>query len=137
MNSLIFTLSIMITTYNKIDYVSSQTPIVDDNVYIYEFAIKKPGRTNFGFIIIDGNMYQDISFDIHFSEGKINKIKKAVTPFYPKNNIIKKIGSSYLSSEDFVRKRRFIPDNIYKMISPSFLEVTNKERLQILNELSQ
>lgn len=40
-----------------------------------------------------------------------------------------------LSTLDFVKKHRLIPDNIYKMISSSFLGMTNKERLQILNKL--
>ena len=53
------------------------------------------------------------------------------------NNVADKLGNFYYSSDDFIKKRRLIPDNIYKMIHSSFLEMTNKERLKILNKLSK
>lgn len=51
------------------------------------------------------------------------------------NKVVERSGDFYYNSDDFVKKHRLIPDNIYRMISSSFLEITNKERLQILNEL--
>jgi hypothetical protein len=126
----------MLTFCDKTNGQLSQTPIIDGYVYIYEFAIKRPGRANLGFIIVESSSYQDISFDIHYSKGKINKVNKIVRTVYSDDNIAEKLGSFYYDSDDFVKKRRLIPDNIYKMISPSFFEMTNKERLKILNELS-
>lgn len=136
MKPLIFILLFMLTSCNKADCQLPQTPIIDGDVYIYEFAIKKPGRANLGFIIVESNSYQDISFDIHYSKSRIDKVNKTVSPVYSNNNIAEKLGSFYYDSDDFVKKRRLIPDNIYKMISSSFWEITNKERLEILNELS-
>lgn len=52
------------------------------------------------------------------------------------DKVVEWSGGFYYNSDDFVKKHRLIPDNIYRMISSSFLEITNKERLQILNELS-
>ena len=74
MKTLIFILLFMLTSYNKADGQLSQTPIIDGEIYIYEFAIKRPGRANLGFIIVDRDSYQDISFDVYFSKGKISKV---------------------------------------------------------------
>ena len=86
---------------------------------------------------MDRDSYQDISFDVYFSKGKINKVNRTISPVYSDDNIADRLGNFYYSSDDFVKKYRLIPDNIYKMISPSFLEMTNKERLKILNKLSK
>ena len=137
MKLLIFILSFILNPCNKADGQLSQTPITDGDIYIYEFAIKRPGRANLGFIIVDSNSYQDISFDVYFSKGKINKVNRTISPVYSDDNIADRLGNFYYSSDDFVKKYRLIPDNIYKMISPSFLEMTNKERLKILNKLSK
>lgn len=127
----------MFTAYNKVYSQLPQKQIIDGDVYIYEFAIKRPGRANLGFIIVDSNSYQDISFDVYFSKGKINKVNRTISPVYSENNVADKLGNFYYSSDDFIKKRRLIPDNIYKMIDSSFLEMTNKERLKILNKLSK
>lgn len=137
MKTLIFILLFMLTSYNKANGQLSQTPIIDGDIYIYEFAIKIPGRANLGFIIVDRDSYQDISFDVYFSKGKISKVNRTISPVYSDNNVADKLGNLYYSSDDFIKKRRLIPDNIYKMICSSFLEMTNKERLKILNKLSK
>jgi hypothetical protein len=125
----------MLTSFSKANGQSFQMSIIDGNVYMYEYAIKRPGRANFGFIIVEGNSCQDISFDIHYSKGKINSVKQTVSSVCLSNSITKKLGSFYYDSDGFAKKNRLIPDNIYKIISPSFLEVTNKERLEILKSL--
>ena len=86
---------------------------------------------------MDKDSYQDISFDVYFSKGKISKVNRTISPVYSDNNVADKLGNFYYSSDDFIKKRRLIPDNIYKMIHSSFLEMTNKERLKILNKLSK
>lgn len=121
----------------KVSAQSSQIQMLDQEMYIYEFAIKKIGRANIGFLIIENNLCWDISFDVHFSKDKIKKVDKFVRIYYYDNNIAKKIGGFYHSNNDFVKKRRLIPDNIYKIISPFFLEITNKERLEILDGFSK
>jgi hypothetical protein len=127
----------MITFCNNTNGQSFQMPIIDGNVYIYEFAIKRPGRANLGFIIVESNSYQDISFDIHFSKNKINKVNKTVSSVYIDNNIVGKLGNCYYSSDDFAKKRRLIPDTIYKMISSTFFEISNEERLVMLSKLAK
>jgi len=133
MKVLFFTLLYML---NSCEQTNCQEAVIDGNIYIYEFAIKKPGRANLGFVIVDSNLYQKVSFDIHFSKDQITKVTRTISPSHSDNKITKRLGSFYYSSEDFVNKRRLIPDNVYKMISIAFLEMTNKERLKILNELS-
>ncbi|MBT9873165.1 hypothetical protein GPL06_10135 [Bacteroides salyersiae] len=106
-----------------------------EHEYIYEFAIKRPGRVNLGFLIVERDKYQEILFDIRFSKDKIDKVNKTVRILPLNNKVVERSGDFYYNSDDFVKKHRLIPDNIYRMISSSFLEITNKERLQILNEL--
>ncbi|MBX9188671.1 hypothetical protein HCG69_11405 [Bacteroides sp. K03] len=103
--------------------------------YIYEFAMKRPGRVNLGFLIVEHDKYQEISFDIRFAKDKIDKVNKTIRILPLDDKVVERSGDFYYNSDDFVKKHRLIPDNIYKMISSSFLEMTNKERLQILNKL--
>lgn len=44
-----------------------------NTIYIYESAIKRPGRANWGFLIVEHDKYQEILFDIRFSKDQIDK----------------------------------------------------------------
>lgn len=112
----------------------AQLPIVECDVYIYEFAIKRLGRINLGFLIVERDSCQNLSFDVRFSKGKINAVNKTDDLFQLEDKIAERLGDFYCNSDDFAKKDRLIPDSIYKMISSSFLEITNKERLEVLNE---
>ena len=41
------------------------------------------------------------------------------------------------SSINFEKRNKLIPDDIYKMISPDFIDITNKERIKVLENLSK
>ncbi|MFR2068956.1 MAG: hypothetical protein ACLS4S_01680 [Bacteroides nordii] len=133
MKQLIFTLLFMLLYCDKSD---AQLSTLEHDIYIYEFAMKRPGRVNLGFLIVEHDKYQEISFDIRFSKDKVDKVNKTIRTLPLDDKVVERSGDFYYNSDDFVKKYRLIPDNIYKMISFSFLEITNKERLQILNELS-
>ena len=145
MKTLIFILLFMLTSCNKADSQSPQTPIIDGNVYIYEYAMKKPNQAHIGFIIIDNDLIvQDIYFTVNFSKGQVKNVFRrdnAITNTiqYSKredgNILIERNKFLCYDSENFISREKRISDNIYKMISHSFLEMTNKERLKILNEL--
>ena len=146
MKILIFILSFMLISCNKAGSQSFQTPIIDGNVYIYDYAMKKHNQAHIGFIIIDNDLIvQDIYFTVNFSKGKVKNVLRrnntiTNTLQYSKrengNILIEKNKLLCYNSENFVGRGRRIPDNIYKMTSPFFLKMTNKERLKILNELS-
>lgn len=146
MKALNFILLSMVTYCINVGGKSPQTPIVEGNVYIYEYAIKKPNQAHIGFIIINNDLIvQDICFTANFSKGKLKNVFRmdvAITNTrqYSKKEdgtiLIEKNGFLCYDSESFINRKKRISDNIYKMISPSFLEMTNKERLKILDELS-
>jgi len=133
MKQLILTLLFMLIYCDKSEAQLSST---EHDIYMYEFAIKRPGRANLGFLIVKHDKYQEISFDIRFSKDKIDRVNKTIRILPLDDKVVERSGDFYYNSDDFVKKHRLIPDNIYRMISSSFLEITNKERLQILNELS-
>ena len=146
MKTLIFILLFMLTSCNKGHSQSPQEQIIDGDVYIYEYAIKKPNQAHIGFIIIDNDLIvQDICFTVNFSKGQVknvfrrdNEITNTVQYSKREDGNILTERNAFLcyNSENFIRGERQIPDYIYKMISSSFLEMTNKERLNMLNELS-
>lgn len=128
------------------DSQSLQTTIINGDVYIYEYAMKKPNQAHIGFIIINYDLIvQDIYFTVNFSKEQVKNISRrdnAITNTvqYSKredgNILIDRNKFLCYDSENFVSRQKLISDNIYKMIHPSFFEMTNKERLKILNELS-
>jgi hypothetical protein len=135
----------MLTYCDKAEGQSSQIAIVDGNVYMYEYAIKKPNQVHIGFIIISNDLIiQDIGFIVNFSKGKMKNVFRrdnAITNTvqYSKkdgNILIKRNKFLCYDNGNFINREKRISDSIYKMISPSFLEITNKERLEMLNELS-
>lgn len=118
------------------DKSDAQLSTFEHDIYMYESVIKRPGWANLGFLIVKHDEYQEISFDIRFSKDKIDKVNKTIRILPLDDKVVERSGGFYYNSDDFVKKYRLIPDNIYRMISSSFLEIINKERLQILNELS-
>ena len=133
MKYLILTLLFMLIYFDKSD---AQLSTFEHDIYMYESAIKRSGWANLGFLIVKHDECQEISFDIRFSKEKIDKVNKTIRILPLDDKVVEWSGGFYYNSDDFVKKHRLIPDNIYRMISSSFLEITNKERLQILNELS-
>lgn len=108
--------------------------------------MKKHNQAHIGFIVINNDLIvQDISFTVNFSKGKVKNVCRRdhiVTKMlrYSKredgNILTERNAFLCYNSENFIRRGKQIPDYIYKMISSSFLEMTNKERLNVLNELS-
>lgn len=129
------------------DGQSLQATIVDGDVYIYEYALKKPDQAHIGFIIINNDLIvQDIYFTVNFSKEQVKNVcrrDKAITNTvqYSKredgNILIDRNKFLCYDSENFISRQKLISDNIYKMIYPSFLKMTNKERLKMLNDLSK
>ena len=150
MNTLIFILLAMLTSSNELEAQLPQTSIIEGDVYIYiyiyDYAMKKHNQAHIGFIVINNDLIvQDISFTVNFSKGKVKNVCRrdhVVTKIlrYSKredgNILTERNAFLCYNSENFIRGERQIPDYIYKMISSSFLEMTNKERLNMLNELS-
>jgi hypothetical protein len=145
MKALIFILLSMLTCCSTIDCQLAQLPIVDGDVYIYEYAMKKPNQAHIGFIIIHNDLIvQDICFTVNFSKDNVKNVFRrdnAITNTlqYSKedgNILIEKNGLLCYDSENFINRKKRISDDVYKKISFSFFEITNKERLKILNELS-
>ena len=146
MNTLIFILLAMLTSSNELEAQLPQTSIIEGDVYIYDYAMKKHNQAHIGFIVINNDLIvQDISFTVNFSKGKVKNVCRrdhVVTKIlrYSKredgNILTERNAFLCYNSENFIRGERQIPDYIYKMISSSFLKMTNKERLNVLNELS-
>jgi len=115
--------------------------VVEGKTYIYEYAIKKPGQAYVGFITLDNSLIvQDICFTINFSDGKIKDVTKAeriksnTRKYSKKENGNIYIGSLLCyTSENFTCRNKLISDDIYKMISSDFLNVSNKDRLKMLD----
>ena len=146
MNTLIFILLAMLTSSNELEAQLPQTSIIEGDVYIYDYAMKKHNQAHIGFIVINNDLIvQDLSFIVNFSKSKVKNVCRrdcVVTKIlrYSKredsNILTERNAFLCYNSENFIRRGKQIPDYIYKMISSSFLEMTNKERLNVLNELS-
>ncbi|NDV80001.1 hypothetical protein [Dysgonomonas sp. 511] len=114
----------------------------EEEIFIYDYAMKKPGQASLGFIVVNDDNVQDISFVIYFSKNKIDKvIKKSVSIIktYSKDkdgNIL--IGDSRKSGytgKTFSKRNRLIPDYVYRFISPDFFEIDNVNRLDMMMSL--
>ncbi|MBM0654726.1 hypothetical protein JMN11_13820 [Capnocytophaga genosp. AHN8471] len=144
MKTLILILFFMINSLENTIFQSSQSSIIDGDIYIYEYAMKKPNQIYIGFIIINNNrIVQNLCYTIELSKGKVeNIIKEDINVGHlqylemPDGNILIK-NSKLLcySSKNFKYREKRIPNNIYKEISPLFLVMTNKERFDLLNEI--
>ena len=108
--------------------------------------MKKPNQAHIRFIIINNDLIvQDIYFTVNFSKEQVKNISRRDNAITNTVQYLKREDGNILidrnkflcyDSENFVSRQKLISDNIYKMIHPSFFEMTNKERLKILNELS-
>lgn len=137
--------TLILILFMTVSYCSknNNVHVVEGETYIYEYAVKKPGQAYIGFIVLkDSLIVQDICFTINFSEGKIKDVTKAeriksnTRKYSKKENGNIYVGSLLCySSEGFINRRKLIPDDIYKMISPDFLNMTNRERLKMLDSL--
>ena len=56
MKTLILILFFMINSLENTIFQSSQSSIIDGDIYIYEYAMKKPNQIYIGFIIINNNL---------------------------------------------------------------------------------
>lgn len=120
---------------------------IKEGIYIYEFAVKKPGHAYVGFIITNDTLaIQRIGYEIFFSKRGIVKVDRGVYKgFIPHKFMEKNDGNIFVegfrllcfSSGNFKDRNKLIPDDIYKMISPDFLNITNEERCEILESLSK
>ena len=67
MNTLIFILLAMLTSSNELEAQLPQTSIIEGDVYIYDYAMKKHNQAHIGFIVINNDLIvQDISFTVNF-----------------------------------------------------------------------
>jgi hypothetical protein len=147
MKVLILILLFMLTCCDRADGQLFQLSIVDGDVYIYEYAMKKPNQAHIGFVVISNDLIvKDICFTVNLSNGKIKNIFRREQVIvnilqYSKredgNILIERNELLCYDSENFINRKKRISDSIYKMISISFLDMTNRERLKILNELSR
>jgi hypothetical protein len=112
------------------------------DIYLYESAPKMYGQGFIGFIITDSvSAIQRISYKIFFSGGHISKVDKAIhTETHPYTK--KTDGSIYVegirllaySTGAFSNKRKMNPEELYKLPESDFLNKTNKEKMDVLDE---
>jgi hypothetical protein len=141
MKTLILILFMMAPCCNK----DNNSCIKDGETYIYEYSIKVPGQANVGFVITDDtSVIQNIDFKIYFSKGKVEKVLKydglkgGKYHYSQKENgniFIEELNKLCYTSEDFISRNKLVSDDIYKLISSDFLNMTNKERLKMLDSL--
>ena len=123
-------------------FFGSQQPqtAIFDGVYFYEYAIKKPNQINIGFIAVENGSPKDIiEFTISYSNGSVKTIqrKTVISPLqvhlYEKNGVLL-FGDSIecYSDKSYIQRKKKIPDDYYLILSPSFFDLTNKERLRLL-----
>ena len=86
MKYLIFTLLFMLIYCDKSD---AQLATFEHDIYMYEFAIKRPGWANLGFLIVKHDKCQEISFDIRFTKDKVDRVNKTETEMDRTDNILK------------------------------------------------
>ncbi len=66
---------LMLISCDKTAGQLSQMVITDGDVYMYEYAMKKPNQLHVGFIIINNDLIvQNISFTVNFSKDKIKNV---------------------------------------------------------------
>lgn len=146
MSPLLFTLAIMSTSCIFNDVQLPPLEFADGEVYLVEYAIKKPNQANIGFVIVDNDtILQEICFTINYSGGKVRNVvreeQRGTNIFHFKTNedgtvLLQSDSCVCYDDEAFKNDKKGIPDNYYTIISPSFLEITNKERLETLYKLS-
>ena len=146
MKTLFLTLAIMLSSCS---FNSIQLPpleFVDGEVYLVEYAMKKSSQANIGFVIVDNDtILQEICFTVNFSGGKVRNVvreeQRGTNIFHFKTNedgtvLLQSNSCACYNDEAFKNDKKRIPDKYYTIISPSFLKITNKERLETLYKLS-
>ena len=90
------------------DKSDAQLATFEHDIYMYEFAIKRPGWANLGFLIVKHDKCQEISFDIHFFKDKIDKVNKTIRiPMRPTLRSLNLSNSVSIVVYDILRQKNF------------------------------
>lgn len=115
----------------------------DRGLYIFEYYPKIYGQSILCFIETQDTLALQTSFKIYFTREKISSVIKTVSSNkykYQKredgNVYVPELKKICYSSKDF-KEQKVSGDDFYKLFSVNFLDFDNKERLEILNKLSQ
>lgn len=116
-----------------------------DSIFIYDVSPKVYGRNVICFLITDETLVKKkICYKVYFSDSKgilrISKSEEYPNKKYTLNEKgnISLDGSSTIGYTDkgFVAFK-FQSDKFYQMISPNFLDMNNKDRIKVLEEISK
>jgi len=134
---------ILFATFLSIGHADS-TAIKEGNLFIYEYSAKIFGQAVIGFVVAnDSNVVQDLGYKIYYDTQKIKKINRITKPEkllykYTKksdgNIYIEKLKRMCYNDKNFNNNKRY-SEQLYKLISTSFDNLTNKERFYIIEKL--
>ncbi len=115
----------------------------DKNIYIFEYPGKIYGQTIIGFFQTNDTFAEQIFFKITFTNEKIITVKKEIDNTKYKY-LKKQDGNLYIDGlnlicfEEKIFKNKMINTiNFYNLLSKDFLDISNKDRLNILEQLSK
>ena len=115
----------------------------DRGLYIFEYYPKIYGQVIICFLETQDTSAFQTSFKVYYTKDKISRVIRTVNRSKYKYQK-KEDGNVYVhalkmicySSEKF-KDKKLIVDDFYKLLSANFLDIDNKERIEILNKLSQ
>lgn len=116
----------------------------DRGLYIFEYSSKIYGQSVLCFLETQDTLAQITSFTVYYTKDRISRVTKTVDRSRYKYQK-KEDGNVYVDglkvmccdSGNFNEKKKVNSADFYKLLSANFLEKDNKERLEILNKLSQ
>ena len=116
----------------------------DKDLYICEYASKIFGQTSLTFLEIDDSTAIESSYTIYYTKTVIKRVveRKHIIKYKSinKNNgniSFNDYKTIYYTSKNFANIRRLNSDIFYHLLSPKFFDISNKEKLEIIESLCE
>jgi hypothetical protein len=140
MKTFIFAVIILLLSLN-----SNAQNLPNETIFIKEYSPKISGEFIFIFIKITDKNPIPIHFTVYFKNKKIYSCKMTSPNYKIKftkqndgNIFVESINKGiYFSNDNFKIEKKAYTNDIYKLIAPNFLDITNQERYELLEDLSE
>ncbi len=131
----------LFTTYENgsLNYLTG-----DEGLYICDYASKIFGQTTLVLVELNDSTAIESSYTIYYTKTKIKRVvkRKHIIKYKSinKNNgniSFNDYKTIYYTSKNFANHRRLNSDIFYHLLSPKFFDISNKEKLKILESLCE
>jgi hypothetical protein len=119
-----------------------KSALANGNLYVFESAAKVTGYMRIGFVEIIDSQADVALYTLKYSNGKIFSVKgpkkRHLHPYSISsdgNVYIEGLGLIGYSYENYISKEKFYHDELYNMISPNFVTISNYKKLEAIKTL--